>query len=83
MNPNGSDTSNSCHCVRWGSSNQEFLTFEEVADLLRISRPTLTEIIKRGEIPARKVGNQWRFHKQTLIEYITGKGPVPRSRRHK
>ncbi len=57
------------------------MTFKEAQEFLRISRPTLTELVKRGEIPARKLGNQWRFSKQALIEYLHGKDHVSRSRR--
>jgi excisionase family DNA binding protein len=67
------DESNACANI--------IMTFAEVMAFLKISRPTLTELLKRGEIPARKLGNQWRFCRQTIIDYVSGKDHVSRSRR--
>ena len=64
-------------------SYPQVLTMEEAADFLRLSRPTLLQAVMRKEIPAQKIGNQWRFHLQSLIEHLSGKGHVLRSRRKK
>ena len=62
---------------------EEVLTLEETAALLRISRPTLFELIKRREIPCRKVGRAWRFHRESVIAWLAGIDRVSRSRRKK
>jgi excisionase family DNA binding protein len=41
--------------------NDEILTIPEVAELLRIAEKTVYTLAQRGEIPAFKVGGQWRF----------------------
>jgi len=57
------------------------VTFQEAAGLLRISRPTLLELLKRGVIPARKVGRCWRFHRDALLAWVaSGDSRVSRSR---
>ena len=38
-----------------------YLTIDDVAELLQVSHKTVRRLVWRGEIPAFKVGNQWRF----------------------
>jgi excisionase family DNA binding protein len=38
------------------------LTLGEVADYLHVSRATIYRLLKRNEIPAFKVGSDWRFN---------------------
>ena len=59
----------------------QVMTFDETAELLRISRPTLFEIIKRHEIPCRKVGRSWRFNKEVVLNWLSGNVRGSRSRR--
>jgi excisionase family DNA binding protein len=49
---------------------QEFLTLNEVCELFRVSPDTVQRMIKRKEIPAFKVGNQWRFKRDYLLRII-------------
>lgn len=67
------------HQTRHLITNEEILTTEEAMQLLRISRPTLLHLIHSRQIPARKLGNQWRFVKQALMDYVAGKDHVSRS----
>jgi excisionase family DNA binding protein len=62
------------------SSAADVLTLAETAALLRISRPTLFEMLRRGEIPARKVGRQWRFNRAVVLDWLLGNVAVSRSR---
>ena len=39
----------------------ELLTVLEAAKLLKLDRTTLYKLIKSGEIPAVRVGTQWRI----------------------
>lgn len=45
-----------------GGNPSNLLTPEEVADKLRVSRRTVYNQVRSGEIPARKVGRQWRIN---------------------
>jgi len=50
----------------------KFLTVEETAELLQVSRRTLQRMIHRKDLPAFKVGGQWRIHENTLAKWLDG-----------
>jgi len=54
------------------------LTMDERAGCIRMSRTRLYGMTRRGEIPASKIGNQWRFDREEIDPWIkapaTGKG---------
>lgn len=43
-----------------------------VAALIGCSMNTLYELCRRSELPARRVGRQWRFSRDSLRRYIEG-----------
>ena len=49
----------------------DLLTIAETADYLRISTKTLSKLIATGDLPARKVGNQYRISRRALEKYLT------------
>jgi excisionase family DNA binding protein len=49
----------------------KFLTTDEVADKMRVSRNTVIQMIDRGELRATRFGKQWRIREVDLIEYVT------------
>ena len=53
---------------------EEILTVEEVAEFLKVSRDTVYRLTQQGKIPATKVGNQWRFTKTRLLEWLNSGG---------
>lgn len=48
----------------------EILTIGEVCSILRIGRSTLLKLIHSGELPAFKVGRQWRISKNELYDFL-------------
>ena len=50
--------------------NEELYTPQEVADLLKIKKSTVYELIKRGDLKCRKIGKQFRIRRDELEEYI-------------
>ena len=50
--------------------NKTALTAQEVADILKIAKNTVYELIKRGEINSYKVGRKVRFTLADIEEYI-------------
>jgi excisionase family DNA binding protein len=48
----------------------EFMTVEEVAHLLRVTKKTIYRLLERGDIPAVKVGRSWRFDKAAINEWV-------------
>jgi len=49
-----------------------FQTPREAAKLLRLSTKTIRSILRRKELPAIKVGGQWRVRESELIKFIQG-----------
>ena len=47
------------------------LTVNEVADLLRVSRMTVYRLIKSGEMPALRVGRNYRLREEDIHNYLT------------
>ena len=47
-------------------------TVQEAADLLRVTTATVYELVHRGELPATRVGRQFRFGKFTFWSYMNG-----------
>jgi excisionase family DNA binding protein len=56
--------------LRYGSNMpmNEVLTVAEVAAFLRVNRSTIYKLIRRGELPAFKVGSDWRFNRAQIEE---------------
>lgn len=53
----------------------EILTLTEAAEFLRISPETLRDLACRGQIPGRLVGNDWRFPRSKLVEWLAAAEP--------
>ncbi|MCM3443450.1 helix-turn-helix transcriptional regulator [Metabacillus halosaccharovorans] len=52
-------------------------TVEEVANLLKVSKLTVYDLLKKGEIPSFKVGRQMRINSKDLDSFISGKKTEP------
>jgi excisionase family DNA binding protein len=46
----------------------EYLTPEQVAERLHVSRKTVYNLLKEGKIPAIRIGVQWRIPESFLEE---------------
>ena len=42
------------------------MTLEEVSRYLHVHRSTVYRLLKRGEIPAFRIGSDWRFNIETI-----------------
>ncbi len=49
---------------------EKIYTAQEIAQQLKIKKTTVYELIKRGELPATKVGKQFRVSQQQLDTYL-------------
>lgn len=49
---------------------QEVLSLTEACQILRLAKPTLYGYVRRGEIPAFKLGRSWKFHKNSLDQWL-------------
>lgn len=57
--------------------DEEMYTPDEIARLFRISKHTVYELIKRGELNAIKVGNKMRIEKSELERYKALRSTMP------
>jgi excisionase family DNA binding protein len=57
----------------------EILTLPEVAQLLKVAEKTVYTMAQKGELPAFKVGGQWRFRRTDLDVWIDAKTRRPAS----
>ncbi|MEO0260575.1 MAG: helix-turn-helix domain-containing protein [candidate division WOR-3 bacterium] len=48
----------------------EFLTVEEVAELLRVSTRTVQRLLKEGGLPGVRIGRQWRIPRAELLAHL-------------
>jgi excisionase family DNA binding protein len=48
-----------------------FLTTEEVMDFLRVNARTIYRLIQAGDLPAVRVGRQWRFRRRDLEGWLS------------
>ena len=46
------------------------LTLEEVADFLRVHPSTVYRLLRKAEIPAFKVGSDWRFNQESVEKWV-------------
>lgn len=47
-----------------------YLTVEEVAERFGVNVTTIYRLLRRGKLPAFKVGNQWRFSQRRLDQWV-------------
>jgi len=52
----------------------KMLTLAEVASILKISKRTLHRMIQHRQIPAFKVGGQWRLLESRIQEWVREEG---------
>ncbi|MEZ4767336.1 MAG: PocR ligand-binding domain-containing protein [Caldilineales bacterium] len=52
--------------------NDRLLTTRELQDLLQLDRVTIYRMVKDGELPALRVGGQWRFSSEAIDAWLSG-----------
>ena len=48
----------------------DILNIEEAAALLGVSIKTFNKVLHTEHIPARKIGREWKFSRQALIDWV-------------
>lgn len=51
----------------------KLLTLEAAADILQVSKRTLLRMIQKREVPAFKVGGQWRIRESRFRKWVEHK----------
>lgn len=52
-----------------------WLTLDELAEYLKLSRTKLYRLAQNGNIPASKLGKQWRFNTEEIDEWMKSQRP--------
>ncbi len=55
-----------------------YLTVEEVADVMRVSKMTVYRLLHSGELPGVRVGRSFRVPEDALEAYLRSSATVPR-----
>jgi excisionase family DNA binding protein len=55
------------------TSNHVVLTLAEAARFLRVKKAVLQKLVEQGRVPARKIGDEWRFFRGALETWLSGK----------
>jgi len=56
---------------------RRLLTTQEVVTYLRVNARTVYRLIQSGDLPAVRVGRQWRVRRSDLHEWLERGRPVP------
>lgn len=51
--------------------DNSILNVEQAVEFLGVSEKTLIKLLREEHIPARKIGREWRFSKEALINWIS------------
>ena len=49
---------------------KDILNLEEACEFLNVSERTLIKLLREEHLPARKIGREWRFSREALINWI-------------
>ena len=52
------------------ASQDDILTIPDVASLLKVAEKTVYGLAQKGDLPAFKVGGQWRFRRTAIDSWI-------------
>jgi excisionase family DNA binding protein len=59
----------------YGETRPAFLTTDEVLDYLKVTSRTIYRLIKAGDLPAVRIGRQWRFRQSDLDAWLDRQRP--------
>ena len=56
------------------SSRRRCFSPAEVAELLQVEEEVVTELADEGELPGRMLGDEWRFSRTAVLEWLGAEG---------
>jgi excisionase family DNA binding protein len=57
----------------------EVLDVDEVAELLQVQADAVRDLAEAGELPGRKIGDDWRFLRRAVLAWLGGATPPDRA----
>ncbi len=55
------------------AETRDVLTAAQLAEVLQVEERTVRELAAKGELPGRKLGRQWRFSRQAVLDWLAGR----------
>jgi excisionase family DNA binding protein len=52
------------------------MNIDDLAEYLKLPKPTVYKLAQSGDIPGKKAGRQWRFHKNAIDRWLSEKPVV-------
>lgn len=49
----------------------DVLNIDELAEYLKLPKPTIYKLAQNGKVPGKKAGRQWRFHKDAINRWLS------------
>ena len=56
--------------VRPDAHLRDILNIEEAAELLGVSVKTFNKVLHAEDLPARKIGREWKFSRRALVDWV-------------
>lgn len=50
--------------------NEKWVSLEDIADYIGVNKDTIRNWIKKGSIPAHRIGRFWKFKKTEVDEWV-------------
>ncbi len=54
---------------------EKWLTIDQIADYLQVSREKIYKMCQQSRMPASKLGGQWRFDKNEIDQWLRKQRP--------
>ena len=55
------------------------LTVKELSEYLKLDRMTIYKMLKEGNLPASRIGHQWRFFREDIDKWMKSQSIGPGS----
>jgi excisionase family DNA binding protein len=65
-----------------GKQADDVMTIEELAAYLKLSKSSLYQFARAGKVPGVKIGEQWRFQKSAIDEWMRSRTTPPQPKAH-
>lgn len=49
---------------------RDVMTIDQLAEYLQIPKSTIYKLVQDGKVPGKKVGRQWRFHRDVIDGWL-------------
>lgn len=69
-------TETSAASDRWGMTERQTMTVDEVSEVLGVSRNGVYEALRKGEVPGVRVGRRWVIPRERFWRWFKGEEEI-------